>query len=92
MTRIRDGWCGAYGYDSYIYKLHPGEHHRLLVDWMGGKAFFEGLGIYGERVALKLPRIEAVTLWTKLQVDDVRADEFQMERDDEAVRRKEFSL
>lgn len=45
--------------------LVPAESHdSVLAAWMGGKAFWTGVGVFGEALAIKLADITGVSLWS----------------------------
>lgn len=62
MTREReDGACYAYSKgDGTSYRLKRSEHTRLKSEWMAGRAFFEGVALYGAAITLKLGDIVAI--------------------------------
>ncbi len=45
---------------SYLFRAD--DYAQLKADWMAGKAFFDGIGPYGERVTVKLALVEGVAL------------------------------
>ena len=55
------GVCYAHAYDGSSYAVDRTEHDRLKREWMEGRAFFEGVGLYGQPVAFKLGRIEGLS-------------------------------
>ena len=82
MRRREIGACLAFCKDNEsCYVFDKAEHSRLKADWMAGKAFFDGVGFYGNPLTVKLGAIEAVTLESPevmaLSRDDKAADKHE---------------
>lgn len=63
MSTVRQerGVCYAHAFDGSSYAIDRAEHDRLKQEWMAGKAFFEGIGLYGQPVTFKIARIEGLS-------------------------------
>lgn len=59
-VRQRDGVCRAYTKDGSSYCFRRECYQGLLDAWMAGRAFYTGVGPFGEPVTVKLACVEGV--------------------------------
>lgn len=52
--------------DRAVIKLEFGE--AILKAWKGGETFFDAIGLYGQRVSIKLRNVDTIVLWTDEQL------------------------
>lgn len=55
--------------------LRVDQYPHLLAAWKAGQAFYDGVGVYGELVSIRLAGIEAVALLDANTCSEVLADE-----------------
>ena len=84
MIRRKDGYCRVCSKDGRHYVLGRGQHEAIKAAWMAGKAFYEGLGIYGEPITIKLAQVEVIA--------DVSADVIAASEADEREDRRDAML
>lgn len=59
-NRREVGCVYAYSKGNYCWALRHDEYDRMKKAWMDGRAFFEGIGLHGEPVIIKLSQIEGL--------------------------------
>ena len=84
MRQREVGICRAFckGEGGY-YVLAKNEYERLKTDWMAGKAFFEGVGFYGQPVVFRLMAIEGITIESAEIIATQLADKDADRKEDE---------
>ena len=84
MRQREIGVCRAFckGEGGY-YVLDKNEYDRLKADWMAGKAFFEGVGFYGQPVVFRLMAIEGITVESAEIIVDQLADKAADRKEDD---------
>ena len=77
MSTIKQerGVCFAHAFDGSSYCLDRSEYERLLQVWKAGIAFFEGRGLHGEPLHIKLARIEAISEFSPQHYASYEADQ-----------------
>jgi hypothetical protein len=79
-VRQRDGVCRAYTKDGSSYCFKRECYEQLLRDWMSGKAFFAGVGPFGEPVTVKLATVEGVADFSPEMVAAQEEDEAEAKK------------
>jgi hypothetical protein len=83
MTRREEfGVCYAHAFDDGSYIMDRSHYDALKRAWMKGEAFYEGVGLYGQLVTLKLSRIEGVSDFSPEQIAAYDADQAEQSRQD----------
>ena len=59
-VRQRDGICRAYTKDGSSYCFKRECYQALLDAWMAGRAFYTGVGPFGEPITVKLATVDGV--------------------------------
>lgn len=80
--RQREGVCRAYTRDGSSYVFARSCYDGLLRDWMAGKAFYAGIGPFGEPLTVKLATVEGVADFSPEVVALCDADEAEAKKEE----------